>query len=285
MDAEFEVRNDKNKLVIDANFHNLWLSRKVLITQTGTFNGAFSGGEILAAVGGVTGDIDAYCENNNNGYTCIVNTYVAGLYIYIFSQEPKAAASGCGLQVFDNNGKCVFDSNNKYAKVAAFGTAPNTYKIPTTDHKYAIAVGCPTIKKEEYVEEKGTTESWPVYVSETVDYSNYDPKTGKFGTIPAHRATDWYANQTITTTDYTYKSNYKIVGDTVSSNVYYKHSETSSKSGSRFGPYREDYYLSSYNAASMASMQAQQLTVPRSLSHRSSYVDTQTFLLLDVTGL
>lgn len=142
--AGLEVRSGK-ALIIDQNYMNLYLSRKIPITGAGETTGTFEEGEILAAVGGVDGeDIDAFCENNGSGYTCYVNGYQAGLQIYVFSMKQPERKKGCGLQVFNSTGQLVYDSGNEYAKVL-ISEVNSEEQIPE-GKKVAIMLGFPTRK-------------------------------------------------------------------------------------------------------------------------------------------
>ena len=299
MGIGIEVRTNDNNLIIDSTYRNLWLSRKIQITAAGTTTGTFSDDECLAAVGGVTGDIDAYCENTPTGWTCIVKTYKAGLYVYVFSKNPFVSEHGSGLQVFDKSGNCVFDSNKKYAKVVAFGTAPNTYSISESTKKLAIALGAPKDYKL-YREERTATMfqgiEWVPAETEKIfhpaEWGWYTDSSGKqvYGVIKdSYWETKtikegYYANTYTVTYRTRYynieeKYNYKIVGNTVSSNVresdhstYYSWTETG-----------ESYSTKTWSAA-IAMAQVEAWSYNKHTSN-ASYVDCQSFLLLDVTGL
>ncbi len=122
MAAGLTIYNNDNKIQIDGNYKNLYLSRKIALTGTGTKSGKFNDGEYLAAVGGTTSQtIDAYCVNTPTGWTCTVNTFRAGMCVYIFSTKVAKSTHGVGLQVFDANEEIVYDSNNKHPRVVGFG--------------------------------------------------------------------------------------------------------------------------------------------------------------------
>ncbi|MBQ9698232.1 MAG: hypothetical protein IJV46_06815 [Acidaminococcaceae bacterium] len=127
MSAGITVYNDKNKIQIDGAYKNLYLSRKVALSDIGTVSGSFADGELLAAVGGTTSQtIDAYCVNTPTGWSCTVNTFKSGMAVYIFSTKLTAAAHGVGLQVFNENGAVVYDSNTKHPNVIGFGQSEAT---------------------------------------------------------------------------------------------------------------------------------------------------------------
>ena len=122
MAAGITVYNDNNKIQVDGAYKNLYLSRKITLSGTGTTSGKFADSELLAAVGGTTNQtIDAYCVNTPTGWSCTVNTFKSGMAVYIFSTKLTAAAHGVGLQVFDENGAVVYDSNTKHPNVIGFG--------------------------------------------------------------------------------------------------------------------------------------------------------------------
>ena len=138
MTAGLTIYNDNNKIQIDGNYKNLYLSRKIAITKTGVISGEFSAGECLAAVGGTTAQtIDAYCVNTPTGYNCTVNKVTSGMSIYIFSTTVQQSTHGVGLQVFNDNGAIVYDSNNKHPLVLGFGQQEAN---PTRAKKPAVAV-------------------------------------------------------------------------------------------------------------------------------------------------
>ena len=138
MTAGLIIYNDNNKIQIDGNYKNLYLSRKIALTAKGVKSGKFADGECLAAVGGTTSQtIDAYCVNTPTGWTCTVNTFTSGMSVYVFSTKVQESTHGAGLQVFDANGAIVYDSNNKHPRVLGFGQQEAN---PTRATKPAVAV-------------------------------------------------------------------------------------------------------------------------------------------------
>ena len=139
MAAGLIVYNNDYKIQIDSAFVNLHLSRKITLSGTGVTSGTFAQGEFLAAVGGVASqNVDAICVNSPSGWTCTVRSFTAGMCVYVFSTKPTASAHGVGLQVFDDNGNIVYDSNDKHPVVAGFGNADGApFKTAT---KPAMAV-------------------------------------------------------------------------------------------------------------------------------------------------
>ena len=207
MAAGITIYNDNNILQIDGNFKNLHLSRKIAITKTGSFSGSFADGEVLAAVGGTTSQtINAYCINRPGGWTCVVNGYTSGMAVYVFTTKPTQSVSGVGLQVFDENGNIVYDSNDKHPLVKGFGSREG---VPSQATKPAIAV-CVSRKHEytEIITDRNYTsyyESWQEWVPAQYGWvdvektrSKYvDPVYGwttgyyEYVTTPGHYENQW----------------------------------------------------------------------------------------------
>lgn len=166
--AGLSVYTADKHLILDENYQNLRLSRKIKLTGAGTTNGTFEDGEILAAIGGLDASvsIDAYCENGSTGYTAIVKTYVEGLYIYIFSNKYEKKNSGVGLQVFNANGEVVYDSNDKSPVIIA--SLHNKDSGLPKDKRIAVMCGSPRkeIKSEIMNSSATRTETRLVYVPE-----------------------------------------------------------------------------------------------------------------------
>lgn len=138
MAAGLTIYNDNNKIQIDSSYKNFYLSRKIPLSGTGVTSGTFAEGECLAAVGGTTSQtINAYCVNTMTGWTCTVNSFTAGMCVYVFSTRVQQAASGVGLQVFDETGAIVYDSNNKHPCVYGFGQQEGS---PARATRPAVAV-------------------------------------------------------------------------------------------------------------------------------------------------
>lgn len=140
-DSGIIVYNDSNKLVLNNSYKNFYVSRKLPISGTGTTTGTFQNGELLAAVGGINANnIDAYCENGVNGWTCTVKTYQSGLCVCVLSTNVPDTEHGVGLEIFDASGMVIFNSNVNPARVLMFGH--NEAVLPTNNsYKYAIATG------------------------------------------------------------------------------------------------------------------------------------------------
>lgn len=127
MAAGLTVYNNDNKIQIDGAFKNLQLSRKIVLNGTGDTSGTFADGEVLAAVGGTTSqNIDAYCTNTPTGWKCSVKTFVSGMAVYVFTTKATASNHGVGLEVYDDNGVIVYNSNEKHPVVMGFGNFDST---------------------------------------------------------------------------------------------------------------------------------------------------------------
>lgn len=189
MTAGLDIRNTDGNIVIDQNYSNLYLSRKIKastlpvaeFTGHGTWVfGSFWGrkielgeNEVVVAVGRENGGNCPYwihygAINNPNiaipktqylfaaewfyavnssaiapwteqGISTGISdsTYVDDdVYVYVFATNRTVTEHGYGMQVFDENGSCVYDSNDKSARVLyAGGTACN---VPL-NKKIAIA--------------------------------------------------------------------------------------------------------------------------------------------------
>lgn len=198
--AGLSVYTADKHLILDENYQNLRLSRKIKLTGAGTTNGTFEDGEILAAIGGLDASvsIDAYCENGSTGYTAIVKTYVEGLYIYIFSNKYEKKNSGVGLQVFNANGEVVYDSNDKSPAIIA--SLHNKDSDLPKDKRIAVMCGSPRKEIETFVSDhqETTTEQktetvWVPEKShmETVDNPTFENVTVKEGHYETQTYQEW----------------------------------------------------------------------------------------------
>lgn len=144
------VHNDQGDLVLDNSYLNFYLSRKIELNGAGTTTGTFQEGEYIAAVGGLSDNsLDAYCENSPTGWTCTVKTYKAGLCVYVFSVNIPQREHGAGMQIYDANGRIIFDSALEPAKVLACGHTERD--LPIGNYKYAMAVGAPITTQMENI--------------------------------------------------------------------------------------------------------------------------------------
>lgn len=182
----FEVNNDKNHLQVDDTYMNLYMTRKIKVTsQSGTIQ--FENGEIIGAIGNGSNTIDGYCSNSSTH----CNYYISDInnaYIYIFATKP-ISSSTIGVQIFNDAGDLIFDSNHKQAKVVGVGTNNGT----VIGSNIAIAAGGYTTQSEQTIEIESNVSSTP----------HFDTSHG------------W--NVTYTYTYYIYR---KVTTITTKSNVY-----------------------------------------------------------------
>ena len=137
----FEVNNDNNHLQIDDTYMNLYMTRKIKINDSsGRIH--FQNNEMMAAIGNGTNSINGYCSNSND-YCDYYIENPSGVYVYIFSNTPESSSSS-GVQIFNESGNLIFDSNHKQAKVIAVGTTSGT----VIGNNIAIASGGITINSD-----------------------------------------------------------------------------------------------------------------------------------------
>lgn len=194
-EAGIEVRNDSNKLVVDSLYKNLMLSRKVLISQLPDFNAGgmpvkrlnLNSGEIVVAVsypkdssiGIIQYNYSGYCDfygvNAEGSYTklsSVDSNYIA----YVFGVNQKAKGN-VGLQIFNDNGDLIFDSNSKYMRVSYYGKSLEDVPYPDASKKYAIAqLGCEAYGDTTYQrgEQSGTFTEVKRYVKLSKDMIKAD---------------------------------------------------------------------------------------------------------------
>lgn len=283
----FAVYNNQNKIVLNDTYKNLYLSRKIQLTGTGTFTGSFSNGEIIAAVGGTTSkSIDAYCQNTGSGYVCVVNTFVSGMSIYIFTTNRPNRNSGIGLQLFNSSGNVIFDSLDPHPKVTAFG---NTTGIVNVGNKPAIAVA-PNITyltntlSVSYDSERYAIAEWfpDEYGWEWVDNppGTIPQREYKYVVVnPAHWENVWhtkYKGFSYLTTKKDYK-NFKLSGASIEEVIVSSTSTT----------VQQDYYEQDDSDREVFEWgRARMELFARSdgITYKT-IIKTQSFLLLDVDGL
>lgn len=182
----FEINNDNNHLQIDDTYMNLYMTRKIKINDS-SGRIQFQNNEVMAAIGNGTNSINGYCSNSNSYCDYYVEN-PSGVYIYIFSTTPQSSSSS-GIQIFNESGNLVFDSNHKQAKVIAVGTTNGT----VVGNNIAIASGGLTITSELTVNTRDYVVKEPKYedvtrdewVTEPYEYDDteYNIATGKYETI------------------------------------------------------------------------------------------------------
>ena len=201
MAAGLTVYNDNNKIQIDGAYKNLYLSRKLSLSQAGTTSGSFADGEVLACVGGTTSQtINAICINSPTGWTCVVKSFTSGMCVYVFGTKVTENAHGIGLQVFDENGNVVFDSNNKHPIVMAFGNKDATPAYSATKPAIAVCQNRRIDFNQNYVEIRHETfrESrlvyhQPVYDYVTEEYTEEVWVYDRYEMVAGHYENQWVA--------------------------------------------------------------------------------------------
>ena len=169
----FEVNNDMNHMQIDDTYMNLYLTRKIkLSTNKGVI--PFQNKEVMAAIGNGTNTINGYCSNSANRCEYEIDS-ITNAYIYVFATEPTSSSTS-GMQIFNEAGDLIFDSNHKQAKVIGVGTNSGT----VIGSNIAIAVGGHTVQSEQTIEIESNISSTPHFdtshgwnVTYTYDYQIY----------------------------------------------------------------------------------------------------------------
>ena len=143
------VYNTNNNLVLDNTYQNFYLTnvgRKDpdYVKKNDGTNATKYEGYLSSNMNTVRGTLTSeqrrlpyeYMLSTNNTLVA-VGCSPSNLYkTYTFKNEPQTASTtGVGLQVFDANGKCIYDSNWKQLKVLFFGGSG--FKLPT-DKEVAI---------------------------------------------------------------------------------------------------------------------------------------------------
>ena len=149
MTAGIYVKNDNDELLINDIYNNLYLFRKIKLTDLPyevlgnssisplRFTLSIQANEVIAPIARTNGgELQAFSFHGAgtpgsdfgdwliyvNRYISNVNDLLADLdnvYVYTFgvNTSTTTSASGYGLQVFDENGVCVYNSNNKPMRV------------------------------------------------------------------------------------------------------------------------------------------------------------------------
>lgn len=174
MTAGLAVYNDNNQLVIDEKYINLALLRKIKYTDLPYANGAdnpfrlltLNPGEVLFAFS--LEEDKNFClypykigekqwcifqpnstSLGSGGNYPITDADLANVYIYIFGFDNQTSPDGCGLVVYDTQGKICYDSGKKYMRVVKYvygAVANGVVQIPPDDASYRP----PTIWNKKY---------------------------------------------------------------------------------------------------------------------------------------
>lgn len=179
MGAGLTVYNNDNKIQIDGMFKNLQLSRKILLSGTGDTSGTFADGEVLAAVGGTTSQsIDAYCSNTTTGWKCTVKTFTSGMAVYVFTTKATASTHGVGLEVYNEDGVIVYNSNEKHPVVMGFGNNDSTAAGTATKPAIAVCQHRRTLYNRQELSKWYTSAYETKYINHPAEYG-YITKTGE----------------------------------------------------------------------------------------------------------
>lgn len=160
-EAGLLIKNDNNDLLLNETYNNLYLFRKLKLTDlpyqtvgSGTnpslsFATDIRENEILAPIARADGSsLDAFSIRANKWVIYAPRTWQSStselladlddVYVYIFgiNTSTETSASGYGLQVFDENGVCVYNSNNKPMRVLHYANS-----VGDTDNTDAVLDG------------------------------------------------------------------------------------------------------------------------------------------------
>lgn len=146
MEAGIEVYSDST-LIIDGSYKNLSLIRKVKLTDLPKSRvksreepwkidsrfvdidryslGTLKDNEVFVGIGGKISDIlqkiaithPAGSSTKSVSVDILPNGSPENLYLYVFGENLSKESSSNGLQVFNEQGECVFDSGRKYLRV------------------------------------------------------------------------------------------------------------------------------------------------------------------------
>ena len=180
MAAGLTVYNNDYKIQIDSAYKNLHLSRKITLSKAGTTSGTFADGECLAVVGGTTHQsINAVCINSPTGWTCTVKTFRSGMCVYVFTTKATASTHGVGLQVFDENGAIVYDSNDKHPIVCGFGNKDGVPFRAAAKPAMAVCQNRRVDYNQDYME---TVIEWEQESSQVYHEAEYETVTEQYQT-------------------------------------------------------------------------------------------------------
>lgn len=165
MNAGLEVVTPDRHLVINEKYENICFSRKIKFSQLkyyGQVKGYISpwnswdigyldnykftlaDDDLLWGIGPIEKIVDAIFPVISKTkrvveFNVVPGSDLSGVEIYLFSRQKQVNNNHCGLQVFNEKGKLVFDSGEKYLKVNDFSWA---CRWGTTAKEIAI---CPQV--------------------------------------------------------------------------------------------------------------------------------------------
>lgn len=175
-EAGLLIKNDNNDLLINDTYNNLYLFRKIKLTDlpyerlgNGSihplrFTLEIQPNEVIAPIARTDGkELQAFSVNSAGTSGATVNSWLIyvqdyksdlnelladleNVYVYTFGINTSATASanGYGLQVFNEDGVCVYNSNNKPMRVLHY--ANNVGDISKTDSELDRYV-CPSNRR------------------------------------------------------------------------------------------------------------------------------------------
>lgn len=258
----FEVNNDNNHLQIDDTYMNLYMTRKIKLSQTeGVVQ--FQNKEVIGAIGNGTNTINGYCSNHIDKCEYKIDN-INNVYIYIFATEPISSSTS-GMQIFDETGKLIFDTNHRQAKVIGVGTTSGT----VIGSNIAIAAGGKTTKSEKSVETK-----YSIGASYDPDYTgHYDINTGGWPMVWVY---DYSVIRKVITT--TTEDNVYINGGVISTKTFKTYNQDSGwkliKSGSNVSSEPSSWLASIYPPG-----------IKQGIDKSSGIVSAFSYVVIDVNGL
>ena len=207
-EAGISIYNSNNILQIDSSYSCLCLKRKIKLSSLADKNTMLNYGvslklnndELICGVGrsdsgkfniyGLPLTINTVNDFWEDGTETTGTVYIWAwemdnddsiddMYIYTFGY-PTGDTHNTGMEVFDGNGKRVFDSEKRYMKILHYGATADFYSFPTNailvtmgswcwedngtyidkfGAKYFFVGADRRVKIGEYSEDSGTTES------------------------------------------------------------------------------------------------------------------------------
>lgn len=153
MPAGLQVYNSDGVFQIDGEFKNLCLRSKVTVTcNVATSNGVNNNYASAAQnYSGISNLVIALRSSapclvywiSATQYVILSSTNGASVTVYLFG-DPPAAGGSSGLQVYNAAGQLVFDSDQKYMRVAGFEIMPghiDSFSYPAGKTYAAITSG------------------------------------------------------------------------------------------------------------------------------------------------
>ena len=163
-EAGLLIHNNDGDLLINSTYKNLYLVRKLKLTSmsqevlsngTLTFSSNVQTNEVIAPIARTNGNpLTAFCfrgaskwviyapKSSNSQTTAQLLADLDNVYVYIFGVRTGTSATGnVGLQVFNQSGVCVYNSNDKPMRVLHYAnnvgnanvnnTALDSYTVPS----------------------------------------------------------------------------------------------------------------------------------------------------------